>query len=134
MTHNAEDPQNSNNGHDGFVYVIGGTASGGDTAAVQRIDLARGTIKVLASVPVRLSHAAALTVGGRLLVLGGRRAGVAQADIWAFDPGTGQFAVVGRLPYAVSDGAAVGGPDVGYLIGGESSIRLATVVSVTVRP
>ena len=114
-----------------YVYVIGGTAASGDTAAVQRIDSATGSVKVVATFPMTLSHASAATIKGQLLVFGGRHGGVAQNGIWAFDHTTERFARVGSLPYAVSDAAATVFGNVAYLVGGEATGSLATTIAIS---
>ena len=82
--------------------------------------------------PNAISHAAAMVIGGRLFVVGGRRAGTAQDAIWQVDAGSGTTQLVARLPQPVSDFAltVVGG--VGYAIGGETDTQITSIVSIVV--
>ncbi len=70
--------------------------------------------------PVRLGHAAAVAVGTRVLVLGGRTSARHVTDaMWWFDPASGTITDAGRLPYPVADAGLVVTSDAAYLVGGE---------------
>jgi hypothetical protein len=56
--------------------------------------------------------------------------GTSSDAIWSFDPGGAGVTRVGRLPYPVSDAAAVVIGNRGYLIGGEDPHPLDTVISL----
>ena len=83
--------------------------------------------------PIRLSHASAMVLGGQMFILGGQVGGRTSDTIWRFDPQTATATRVGRLPYRVSDAASVVVNDRGYLIGGEDGHLLDTVISVSLR-
>ena len=71
------------------IYLFGGeTASGRPTDAVQAINPAAGTARVVAHLPQPASHASAVDLGGRIYVLGGTAGGSPTDRIVAFDPGT----------------------------------------------
>ena len=71
---------------------FGGEVLGQELATVQAVDLATGRTRVVARLPVPLGHAMAATVGGRILLLGGRVAPDRQtAAMWWFDPASGRF-------------------------------------------
>ena len=44
--------------------------------------------------PFALSHASGLSLDGRLLILGGRRSGIAQRGIWELDPITARVEIL----------------------------------------
>jgi N-acetylneuraminic acid mutarotase len=89
----------------------------------------------VAQLPTSLSHASAVTLNGKIYVLGGYVNNSTLSDqILRFDPATKTATFVGKLPLPVSDAAAatVGGK--GYLVGGQSTDRnpLASVIVVSV--
>ena len=88
---------------------------------VQRVDPATGTARVVAHLPRPLGHAAALLLGDRVLVAGGRTsADRLTSRLWWFDPGSGRFTRAGRLPLPLADSAAYADGSTGYLVGGET--------------
>ena len=78
-----------------------------------------------------LSHATALVVGGRFLIAGGRHGGRAADAIWQPDARTGLVTRAGRLPHPVPDAATVAVVGVGYLIGEETKVPVASIVSLS---
>ena len=116
------------------AYVFGGEVLGRELGAVQAVDLATGRTQVVARLPVPLGHAVAATLGGRILLIGGRVAPDRQtAAMWWFDPTTGRFSRAGRLPMALSDaGVAAYGHRV-WLLGGEDPSVTAGVLTISVR-
>ncbi len=114
----------------GSIFCVGGIDGTHDLAEIQVIDPATGSVRVIGHLPHGLSHAAALVIGRRLLVAGGRSGGVAQDAIWEIDPATGTATLAGRLPQPMADTAAVVAGGIGYLIGGDSTKLLATVIAV----
>jgi hypothetical protein len=119
------------------IFLFGGvaSASGNDTNAVQALDTTSGTISQVAQLPTSLSHASAVTLNGKIYVLGGYVNNSTLSDqILRFDPATKTATFVGKLPLPVSDAAAatVGGK--GYLVGGQSTDRnpLASVIVISV--
>jgi Kelch motif len=118
---------------DGIIYVIGGSAPSGDVRDIQAIDPATGVVRVIGHLERGLSHGTALVIAGRILLAGGRFRGRAQDGLWRLDPAHGTVARIGRLPYAVSDAAGAVVGDAGYLIGGEGTAPLASVITVSAR-
>lgn len=114
----------------GRVYLFGGATASGDTAVIQELDPATGTVRVIGRLPRTLSGASAFVLGGRILIAGGDHAGQAVDTILAFDPSTGRTSSVGRLPSARAQAgvAVIGG--VAYLVGGEAGGYLDTVVRI----
>ena len=104
----------------GMVWVIGGEDAGAQLPWIQRLDLQSGKASVVGRWPVRLGHAAAIAVGTRVLVLGGRTSAHRVTDaMWWFDPASGAITDAGRLPYPVADAGLVVTRDAAYLLGGE---------------
>lgn len=111
----------------GAVYVVGGelattegTLAGGQTDAVQRVDVATGQVRVIGHLGRGLGHSTAFSLGGRLFVAGGRHGATATSAIEEVDLHSGRAHLVGRLPHALSDaGAAVIGGSA-WLVGGET--------------
>ncbi|MFN2613400.1 MAG: Kelch repeat-containing protein [Actinomycetota bacterium] len=118
---------------DGALYVFGGSTPSGDTDAVQRVDTSTGAASIVAHLPQRLSHAAALTRGDSIFVFGGRVRGACSARVLLFDPAAHSVARAGTLPEPLSDAAAVQYGDQMLLIGGETPKRTALVVVVEPR-
>ncbi len=103
----------------GRIFAFGGeTASGGATDAIQEVNPAKGTARVIGHLPRAVSHAAAVVLGGQVYVLGGEPNGVATNQAWRFDPASGKVAKAPSLPIAVAGGAAVGNGKTAYLLGG----------------
>ncbi len=137
------------------IYVFGGEAVGGATAggagsgqmldAVQMVDPATKSARVIGRLPHPLAGAAAVVVGGRLYLAGGAEpasaataapgtptgatAGTsagqpsasATTDVFAFDPVTDKFLRAGSLPEPFAYGAAVVVGNRAWLVGGERS-------------
>jgi hypothetical protein len=118
------------------IYLFGGeTASGRPTDAVQAIDPGAGTAQVAAHLPQPLDHASAVSLGGRIYVLGGT-AGDAPTDrILSFDPASRTVRAAGTLPAPVSNAAAATAGGSGYLIGGlgRGGAPLDSVVRLSLR-
>jgi len=101
------------------IFAFGGeTAGGAATNAIQEINPAQGTTRVIGRLPRAVSHAAAVVLGGYIYVLGGEANGTATDRVWQFDPATGKVAAAPSLPLAISGGAAVGAGQTAYLLGG----------------
>ncbi len=76
----------------------------------------------------------AATVGGRILLMGGRVAPDRQtAAMWWFDPAGGRFTRAGRLPTALSDAGVAAFGDRIWLLGGEDPAVTAGVLTISVR-
>ena len=86
--------------------------------------------------PAPLEHASAVSLGGRIYVLGGTAGGAATGRILSFDPSTQAAGRAGTLPGPVANAAAatVGGS--AYLVGGlgKGGSPLDSIVRVTLRP
>ena len=103
------------------VYVFGGEVDHRELDAVQDVDATTGHTRIVARLPVPLGHAAAVTIGDRVLLLGGRTGPDTFTDaMWWFDPAKGSFERAGRLPAATSDAAVVASGNQAWLLGGES--------------
>ncbi|HET9678441.1 MAG TPA: hypothetical protein VFP21_13165, partial [Solirubrobacterales bacterium] len=121
----------------GRIFTFGGeTASGEATDAIQEVDSARGTARVVGHMPQAVSHAAAVVLGSSIYVLGGETNGVATDKAWRFDPGSHKLSPAPPLPRPVADGAAVSDGEAAYLVGGTGAggETLDTVVSLRLRP
>ena len=120
------------------VYVFGGElAAGTESRAIQAIDLRTGTVRVVGKLPQGLAHAAAVRLGGRIYLAGGRSGGRATDAVWRFDPAGGRVNPVGRLPGPVSDAAAVVAGGSAWLLGGEgdgSQLASAFLLRLATRP
>ena len=115
------------------IYAFGGeTSAGTDSAAIQAVDVITGKARVVGRLPTSLAHASALTLDGRILILGGREAGSAGKTILAFDPETGGAKKVGKLPSPITNAAAATVGNKGYLIGGLDAAQapLASIVEL----
>ena len=84
----------------------------------------------MGKLPANLSHAMAFVLNGRIYLAGGRRAGTALKDLVTWDPATGKVATAGSLPVAFSDGYAVTIGSRAFLVGGETSQVLDTIVAL----
>lgn len=103
----------------GAVYVIGGERTDGqDSTAIQRVDVARRTARVVGRLPVRLAHASATVLGGRVYILGGRADGATSDRVWRLDPRTAAVTTAGRLPHPVANAAVADVAGDAYLVGG----------------
>jgi len=121
----------------GRIFAFGGeTANGEATDAIQEIDPARRTARIVGHLPQAASHAAAVVLGGSIYVLGGEANGVATSKVWRFDPGSHKLSPAPPLPRPVADGAAVSDGEAAYLVGGTGADgeTLDTVVSLRLRP
>ncbi|HEY5454036.1 MAG TPA: hypothetical protein VIJ96_01055 [Acidothermaceae bacterium] len=116
----------------GFVYVAGGIDAAGVTVAgVYRLDPSTGAVTRAGALTTPTHGAAALTLGGRILVFGGAAASV-HTTVQAFDPATGQTTVIGRLPSPLADLTAAAVGNQMLLLGGFNGARaLDTILSTT---
>ena len=112
----------------GAVYVVGGalattegTASGAQTADVQRIDVTTGKVTIVGRLAQPLAHATAFALGGALYVAGGRHGATATSAVVRIDLRTGAATRVASLPHGLSDAAAAVVGSTAYLVGGETS-------------
>ena len=111
------------------VYVFGGeSATGGESRAIQAVDLRTGAARVVGQLPRGLAHAAAVRLGGRIFLAGGVSGGRATDAVWRFDPAGDTVVPAGTLPSPVSDAAAVVAGGSAWLLGGEDGGQLASVI------
>ncbi|MBO0845917.1 MAG: hypothetical protein J2P22_10915 [Nocardioides sp.] len=116
------------------AYALGGEVLGRELEVVQAVDLRTGRTRVVARLPVPVGHAMAAVEGDRILLMGGRVTPDRQtADMWWFDPASGQFRHAGRLPRALSDAAVATDRHRVWLLGGEDPGVTDGVVVVDVR-
>ncbi len=105
----------------GALWVCGGERSGVEVDAIQRIDLGTGRVRVVAHLTRALGHASAISLGGRILLMGGRTSATRlTAAMWWFDPATRGLRRAGALPTPMADSAVVAVGRGAYLVGGET--------------
>ena len=119
----------------GRLIIAGGTSVDGASDEIWSYDPADRAVVQIGSLPDPVTHASAVTVGGRVYLIGGRGSvsGAQTAAIVEIDPRTALAAIVGSLPKPLSDAAVA--LDGGRIIvaGGQGSggaVR-ATVLSLT---
>ncbi len=102
------------------IFAFGGeTGEGEATDAIQEVDPARGTARVVGHLPRPLSHAAAVVLGGDVYLVGGESAaGEPTRAAWRLHPGSGHVTKAPPLPLAVAAAAAAGDGHTAALIGG----------------
>jgi hypothetical protein len=107
----------------GRLVIAGGTLAGGVSDAILTYDPRdRGAVVETGVLPRPLTHAAAVSLGGRAFLIGGRTSVSSGrvAAILALDPATSSAVAVGSMPTALSDAAAVATGDRIVVAGGES--------------
>jgi N-acetylneuraminic acid mutarotase len=116
------------------VYVFGGEVAGQELDTVQAVDLATGHARSAGRLPLPLGHAMAVTVGNRILLMGGRTAPDQQTGrMWWYNPTTQRFRAAGRLPGPVSDAGVASYRRHVWLLGGETPEVTDRVTEVTLR-
>jgi hypothetical protein len=124
----------------GKVYVIGGQqpALTGATAAIQVIDVGRGTASVAGQMPAPITDAAAAVVGGGLYVFGGRSGGHTVDAVWRLDPVSLAATPAARLPVPSAQMAVASVDGTTFLLGGEDDagqpLRSVAAASMTPAP
>ena len=110
-----------------WLFVVGGalattegTANGAQSDLIQRVDLRTGRVDVAGHLSGPLAHATAVTLGGDVLVVGGRHGTTASRDILLVSA-NGSQRTVGVLPHALSDAAVAVVGDMAVVVGGETS-------------
>lgn len=92
----------------GQVLVAGGEGPGGSsTSTILSWDPTTGQTTRPAQLAAPVSHAAGVTLGGRLYLIGGVRGNQPSDLILSWAPGEPRFQVSGHLPRALADTAAV---------------------------
>jgi outer membrane protein assembly factor BamB len=91
----------------GRLIIAGGTGVDGVSDAIWSYDPADQAVVQIGSLPDPVTHASAVTVGGRVYLIGGRASasGAQTAAIIEIDPRTALASVVGSLPKPLSDAA-----------------------------
>jgi hypothetical protein len=117
-----------------YVWLVGGEVNDQELRHVWRVDTRSGKVKRFGRTPHPLGHEAVVPVGGRLLVMGGRRTTEKiTSAMWWFDPRTRSWTHAGHLPYPVADAPTVRQGHHAYLLGGETPSFTAKVTRVTWR-
>ena len=114
----------------GALATTEGTATGAQSDLIQRVDVRTGRVDVAGHLPRPLAHATAVTLGGLVLVVGGRHGTTASRDI-SWVSGAGFQRNVGLLPHALSDAAVAVVGDTAVVVGGETSGPGAPTDTVT---
>lgn len=120
----------------GRIYAFGGeTAEGSPTDAIQEVDPAKRTARVIGRLPHPVSHATAVPLGGAVYVLGGEGTGGATAKAWRFDPGSERLSPATPLPRPIAGGAVAVSGGSALLVGGTGAggEALSTVLALTLR-
>jgi N-acetylneuraminic acid mutarotase len=116
------------------AWVFGGEENGRELRRVYRIDLGTGDVRRRGRMPRPLGHAAAVAVGDRVLLMGGRTTpDRPSARMWWFDTAHRTWRRAGRLPYPVADAPALATASGVFLLGGETPNFTDRVVHVTWR-
>lgn len=118
------------------VYLFGGEVAGAEMSVVQRYDTLTHQTAVVGHLPVSLGHASAVTLGNRILVLGGRiNPNKGTNAMWWFDPTTASFTRAGDLPAPVTDAAVAVAADGlhAWVLGGESPSVRDGVIELALR-
>jgi hypothetical protein len=119
------------------VFSFGGQTGSGTgsaattTAAIQEIDPATHTARVVGTLPQALYGAAAFVIAGHIYLAGGETGGgQTLAQLYEFDERTHRIADAGLLPQAVAFGGyatvGTGKATIGYLVGGEVAQQSGT--------
>lgn len=89
------------------IIIAGGYEPNAVSDQILSFDPTTGAVSQLGHLPFPLTHASAVFVDGRVVVVGGRREenGDQTTAILAIDPVTGAVSTVGRLPQPLSDAA-----------------------------
>jgi Kelch motif len=121
----------------GTIYLVGGYDD--RSARAEIYATTDGThFRLAGRLPHGLRYPAVAASGGRIVIAGGNLAsGAPSAAIYAFDPGSGQVRVLGRLATATAHASAVTLGASTYIVGGVDAgghtVPSATRVDVTAR-
>src|SRR5581483_9938286 len=125
----------------GSLYVFGGQTAAGDTAAIQRVNLASGSARVVGQLPAAVGHAVAATLGGRVYILGGDANGQPSDQVSAYRPGDGAAVSAGVLPQPVANASLGIQSNTAYVIGGlgpggvaSSSVSMVRLIARAAKP
>jgi outer membrane protein assembly factor BamB len=120
----------------GRLIIAGGTGADGVSDAIWSYDPAERSVVQVGSLPDPVTHASAVTVGGRIYLIGGRASASDRqtAAIVEIDPRTALAAVIGSLPKPLSDAAvALSGGRI-VVAGGQGSSGAVRSAVLTVTP
>jgi hypothetical protein len=94
---------------DGRLLIVGGSHDETATTTILSFDPVNGELRHIGDLPEPITHAAAVTLGSYVYILGGRGSatGSQSAAIFAVDAATGRSVRDGRLPQPLSDAAAI---------------------------
>lgn len=119
---------------DGQIYLLGGvaSASGADTAAIQRFDPKTNQTTVVGQLPQAFSHPTSVQMGPLVFLAGGFVANARVTKVQRVDLRSLTTVDTGAvLPAPMSDGAGVVIGGTAYLVGGEGSDgKASTAVSL----
>ena len=116
------------------AYVIGGEVAGQELDTIQSVDLTNGRTRIVGHLPRPLGHAMAASIGGRILLMGGRTTPTSTTDaMWWFDPATRRVRPAGHLPIPLSDAAVAAHGNRIWLLGGETPDITDAVTTVILR-
>jgi len=106
----------------GTIYVAGGLTTGGETAAVDAVDVGTGAVRQVATLPSPVAYGALVAFRGALYLVGGKSAaGAPLASVLRIDPASGGVARVATLPRPLAEPAAVARAGDMIVVGGEGS-------------
>lgn len=112
------------------IFVAGGVSTGGETDAVEAVDLRTGRARRIATLPTAIAHAPLVTVGRQLYLVGGTSGAGAPLDsILRIDPATGRVTRVGTLPEPLADSAAIDVRGTVVVVGGAGRTASAAVLA-----
>ena len=118
------------------IWVFGGLTPAGPTRDIQRVNLATGRAAIAGHLPAPVSGATAVTLAGRVFVIGGLSAsGAASRAVLAFDPAHRSVTAAGTLPVPDSNAAAAVIGGTAFVVGGYDGHRqLPTVTQLRLVP
>ena len=118
----------------GTIYIAGGMTTTGASDAVFAVDPRRRTVRRVATLPTPVAHAPLAALRGSLYLIGGADiTGAPSARILRIDAAAGTVMVVGRLPSALADSAAVGDGRRIVVVGGSGATPSAAVYALVQR-
>jgi N-acetylneuraminic acid mutarotase len=120
----------------GKIIIAGGTETAAVSDQILSFDPATGAVTPLGHLPSPITHASAVYVDRRVVVVGGRAQadGGQTASILAINPTTGAVSTVGQLPQPLSDAAvAVSGGRIVVAGGDNGNAPVSSILALTPR-
>jgi len=107
----------------GGIVIAGGTVGTNATDTVLRFDPTTRKVKRIGRLPAPVTHAAAVAIGDKAVVIGGRGSDVdsQRATVLAVNPVTGRVRRAGHLPMPLSDVSAVASGSRVLMLGGRDA-------------